>query len=112
MIEKLRSALNNFVKNESVILTQDAHEGTISGLIVKYLTESFDDFQYDIDTQYNKRILDNILISKQAHFLIHKLPLDKWPKNWDDNQQYINKEILSDIIFHDQQSSNQNYLII
>jgi hypothetical protein len=112
MVDQLKLALKNFVDHESELLIQDAHEGSITGLLIEYLAESFDDFDYSIDTQYNKRILDNELINKEADFLISTLPLDKWPKTWEKNQEYIKKEILPDIIFHDRQSSNHNYLII
>ena len=112
MVDQLKSALKNFVDHESELLIQDAHEGSITGLLIEYLAESFDDFDYSIDTQYNKRILDNELINKEADFFISTLPLDKWPKTWENNQEYIKKEILPDIIFHDRQSSNHNYLII
>ena len=54
MIDRLKQALNNFIESESQLLIQDAHEGSITGQFVEYLAESFDDFDYDIDTQYNK----------------------------------------------------------
>jgi hypothetical protein len=112
MVDQLRKALKDFVDNESDLLVQDSHEGAITGQLIEYLAESFDDFDYSIDTQYNKRILDNELINKEADFLISSLPIDKWPKTWNENQEYTKKEILPDIIFHDRQSSNHNFIII
>lgn len=112
MTARLQNALNNFVNNESDLLIQDSHEASITGLLVEYLAESFDDFDYDIDTQYNKRILENEIVNKQMEFLITNLPLHKWPKTWDNNQEYTKKELLPDIIFHDRGSGNHNYLVI
>jgi len=112
MIEKLRYAIDSFVEHENELLIQDSHEASITGCLVHYLAKTFNDFEYDIDTQYNKRILDNQIVSKQMEFLIYKLPLHKWPRNWDNNQETMKKELLPDIIFHNRKSSDQNFLVI
>lgn len=112
MINHLRTALNDFVVKESELLKQDSHVGSITGHLIKYLENSFSNFKFSIDTQYNKRVLDNVLINKEADFLINSLPLNKWPLTWENGQQYIKREILPDIIFHDQQSRDHNYIII
>lgn len=108
----IKSALDKFISEQFELLIQDAHEGAITGLMIEYLAEAFDDYEFSIDTQYNKKILDNQLIKKEAEFLIDSLPLKKWPKTWDKDQEFVKREILPDIIFHDRSSSNHNFLII
>ena len=112
MIDKLRQALINLNKEDQELLLQDVHEASITGRLVEHLAYTFSDFDYYIDTQYNKRILDNEVVKKQMDILFEKLPADRWPITWDKNQKTVRKELLPDIIFHDRQSQNHNFLVI
>ncbi|MEP1034407.1 hypothetical protein [Ekhidna sp.] len=111
-IKRIKSAVDSFILEDSELLEQDAHEASITGHLMEHLAVEFDDFEYNIDTQYNKMILENVLIKKEAEFLISSLPLNKWPENWEDDQERALKAILPDIIFHDRASSNENFIII
>ncbi len=112
LIPRIKSILNKFAVEQEVLIRQDVHEEAITGSLLEYLRAEFSDLEFDIDTQYNKRILENELINKQAEFLIEQLPLSHWPINWDDHQKNIRKEILPDFIFHSRTSPNSNFLII
>jgi predicted nucleotidyltransferase len=112
LIPRIKSVLTKFAIEQEVLLLQDVHEEAITGSLLGYLEDEFSDLDFDIDTQYNRRVLENELINKQAEFLIEKLPLEQWPMNWDDNQKSIKKSILPDFIFHDRNGSNSNFLII
>lgn len=112
LIPRIKTVLTKFAIEQEVLLMQDVHEEAITGRLLGYLEEEFSDLNFDIDTQYNKRILDNELINKQAEFLFEKLPLKQWPINWEENQKSIKKDILPDFIFHNRKNPNSNFLII
>ncbi|SHH63880.1 hypothetical protein SAMN04488109_4765 [Chryseolinea serpens] len=112
MLKELRLALIAFSDIERDLLIQDAHEESISTKLVTYLGRSFPDFPYSIDSQYNKRILDNQLVKKQAEFLLESLPRFKWPKNFIDGHGAVSREILPDIIFHDRNSFHHNFIMM
>ena len=95
LIPRIKNTLNKFAIEQDVILKQDVHEEALSGILLGYFREEFADLEFDIDTQYNKRILYNELILKEAEFLIHKLPLKYWPINWEDGQKNIRQDILN-----------------
>jgi hypothetical protein len=112
LILRIKSVLDNFIIAEKELLVQDSHEEAITGSLLGFLRQEFTDLEFDIDTQYNRRILDNELMVKTAEFLIYKLPLNKWPAYWEGGQKSIKKEILPDFIFHKRQNSENNFLII
>lgn len=112
LILRIKTALNKFAVEQDVIIRQDAHEEALTGLLLGYFRNEFSDLDFDIDTQYNKRILENELVNKQAEFLIANLPLKEWPLNWENGQKNIRKEILPDFIFHNRESANHNFLIV
>lgn len=112
LIPRIKSLLNKFAIEQEILLRQDVHEEALSGSLLEYLKKEFADLDFHIDTQYNKRILDDEIINKQSEFLIAKLPVKHRPSSWDENQKNIKKEILPDFIFHDRTSPNSNFLII
>lgn len=112
LIARIKTTLNKFVIEQEELITQDAHEEALTGQLLGYFREEFADLDFDIDTQYNKRILNNELINKQAEFLIERLPLEYWPGNWEEGQRSIKINILPDFIFHDRTGPNSNFLII
>ena len=69
LLERIINATKKFISEQKTLLDQDAHEESISGLYVNYLKTEFKDFSYDIDTQYNKRIIDNEVVEKYSNFL-------------------------------------------
>ncbi len=112
LINRLKSALNAFVIEHETLVKQDVHEEAMTAVLLHYFEQTFSDLSLNIDTNYNKRILDNEMINKQSEFLIEKLPLAQWPKNWENGQIHIKKEILPDFIFHNRSNANENFLII
>lgn len=112
LINRLKNALQQFLLNEKALLIQDAHEETISTSLISHLKQEFSDFQYAIDGQYDKRIINSELYRKHIDVLVDRLPKSKIPKNLLEGQKIIKKKILPDIIFHDRDSSNHNFLVI
>lgn len=112
LLERIINATNKFISEQKTLLVQDAHEESISGSYVNYLKTEFRDFPYDIDTQYNKRIIDDEVVKKHSHFLIGNLPKSMRPSNIRSGQTIIMKDFMPDIIFHDRVSADYNFLII
>ena len=111
-IDRLISAINLLISEDMELLKQDVHESSISGMMIEHLANSFDEFDYDIDTQYNKMILDNKLVRKQAEFLVSELPQSKQKKTGVDTSESALRNILPDIIFHNRNSNTQNFMVI
>lgn len=112
LVRRLHKALEEFLTSEKELLIQDAHEEAISTSLIPYLKREFSDFPFVIDGQYDKRIIDSELYKKHTEFLIERLPKSKVPKRLLKGQATLKKEILPDIIFHDRNSSNHNFLVI
>lgn len=112
LLERIINATKKFISEEKTLLDQDAHEESISGLYVNYLKTEFKDFPYDIDTQYNKRIIDNKVVEKYSNFLASSLPNSMRDKSIKSDQTRVDKKFMPDIIFHDRESANHNFLMI
>jgi len=112
LVKRLERALSSFLGKESELILQDAHEESISCALIPYLREEFNDWPYHIDSQYDKRIVKNELIKKQVRFLVRDLPKSKIPQDVPHDSETVVKTVLPDIIFHDRQSPNHNFLVI
>lgn len=111
-LERIINATKKFISEEKTLLEQDAHEESISGSYVNYLKTEFKDSTYDIDTQYNKRIIDNEVVEKYSKFLVSSLPNSMRGKNLKSDQTIVDKKLMPDIIFHNRESANHNFLMI
>lgn len=111
LVPRLHNCFGKFVSNETELLKQNAHEEAITSCLLRYLTEEFSDFPYHIDSQYDRRIVNNKIIKKHIEILENELPefLDDEIKVKDGR---LRKEILPDIIFHDRNSFGHNFLVI
>lgn len=112
LIERLKRALSQFIAKEIELIRQDAHEEAISCAFIPYLREEFKDWPFHIDSQYNKRIVNDELIKKQVKFLLRHLPKSKIPQNVPHDSETVVKSILADVIFHDRESPSHNLLVI
>jgi len=110
MTDRLKNALTVFTTKCEVLLRQDPHEDAITDEFKTFLKSEFKEWEYSISHNYDKRIVNNELVKKQTQFLIERLP--KLPANIDPNSPTIIKEILPDLIFHDLESSDHNFMII
>ncbi|MFA7421124.1 MAG: hypothetical protein WCZ90_15690 [Melioribacteraceae bacterium] len=68
------TALNNFIENESYLLLNNVHEGTIAAQFAKYLSNESNripNFRWDIDCEYNKNIdLPKELFINGSHVIV------------------------------------------
>ncbi|MBS1509384.1 MAG: hypothetical protein JST86_00970 [Bacteroidetes bacterium] len=112
LIERLCGSIADFTASNPKILIQDAHEDAISVELIGYFKKHFPDFPYDINFNYDKRVVNNILVKKRTMFFLDELPASKIPKGIDLNDPLVMKEILPDIIFHDLNSQDHNFLIV
>lgn len=65
----LMRTLREFVNSERILLKQDPREESISTSLLPYLKKYFDFWRFDIDHQYDKRILEGGLAKKTIKFL-------------------------------------------
>lgn len=112
LIARLRATMEDFFKNEADLISQNPHEDSLTGHLLGCIMNHFSGLNLNIDTQYNKRILENEVVNKQTQFLIDTLPIKKWPQTWENGQLNINKEILPDIIIHQRINGENNFLAI
>jgi hypothetical protein len=112
LIARIKLATLEFIENDEILLQQDVHEEAISAKYLPYIEKYFADLELSIDSQYNRRFIEDELVRKQAEFLINTLPVKYWPKSWSKGQERVVKEILPDIIIHDRRNSGNNFLII
>ncbi|UTA67562.1 hypothetical protein [Emticicia sp. 21SJ11W-3] len=112
LLTNIKNALNQFIIDHKSLIIQDVHEEALTSELLHYFKKEFQDLNLDINSNYNKRILGNSVINKEVDFLIEKLPIQYWPRNWENGQTHIKKEILPDFIFHNHASSQSNYLIV
>ncbi len=110
--QTMSKSIKSFLADEADLLKQDAKEESITTQLKKYLEKEFTDWDWKIDHQYDKRIIDNKVVQKRTEFARDSLPKDKIPKTIPPNSQIINKLIVPDIIFHDRQSNKHNFLVI
>ncbi|ALL06336.1 hypothetical protein AQ505_13000 [Pedobacter sp. PACM 27299] len=112
LIERLNIALGEFCREEPDLFLQDAHEEAISTAFIKYLTNIFEHLNLNIDGQWDKRMIDNVVQKKQTDFLITQLPISKRNSGEIIDDETIRKEVLPDIILHRRQDCNHNFLAI
>ena len=73
----------------------------------------FSDWEWDIDHLWDDRIKDNKIVQKRTMFAKNNLPKDKIPQKYKDAPvEEIEKSIVPDIIFHDRNSDNHNFIVI
>ena len=110
--QRVNESIKNFLADEADLLKQDAKEESITTQLNKYLEKEFTDWDWNIDHQYDKRIIENEVVQKRTMFARNSLPKNKIPKTISPDLEIINKLILPDIIFHDRHSDEHNFLVI
>lgn len=111
LIERLNVTIIDFVKDRKKLLRQDAHEDSYTDEFIAYLRKHFSDWPYDINHNYNKRVVNNAFVKKQTYFVLAALPPNKVPQDANIEDEKVLKGLLPDIIFHDLESSAHNFLI-
>ena len=110
--ERVTRSIENFLEIDAELLIQDAKEESITTQLKKYLENEFEDWPWNIDHQYDKRIIKNKVVQKRTLFAKDSLPKNKIPKSISQDSKIINKKIMPDIIFHDRHSDEHNLLVI
>lgn len=110
--QRMSKSIESFLADEADLLKQDAKEESITTQLKKYLEKEFSDWNWNIDHQYDKRIIENEVVQKRTAFARHSLPKKKIPKSIPKDLEVINKLIMPDIIFHDRHSNKHNFLVI
>ena len=116
-IQKLKEILTTtffeFSREEKIILEQDAHEESISCLLIKYIEKGFHEFPFNVNSQYDKRIVDDKVVKKKVSILTERIPKSILSKKvLAENPLIIDKLVRPDIILHDITSSDNNFLVI
>jgi len=110
--QRVIRSIDNFLAKEVDLLKQDAKEESITTHLTKYFEEEFTDWNWNIDHQYDKRVIENEVVQKRTMFAKGSLPKSKIPKTISPDSEVIDKLILPDIIFHDRSSNKHNLLVI
>ena len=109
---RIIKSINNFLAEDAELLKQNAKEEAITTHLTKYLRDEFADWDWNIDHQYDKRIIENDVVQKRTMFARSSIPNSKLPKTIPAESEMIDKFILPDIIFHDRCSNEHNFLVI
>jgi len=110
---RFKSAISIFLKDEKDLLIRGINEETITTELKTRLKNEFNDWEWNIDHLWDDRIKDNETFQKRTMFARKKLPIDKIPKKYRDVPvEEIEKVIVPDIIFHDRDSDNHNFIVI
>ena len=110
---RCESAINNFIQDEKGLLIRGVNEETITTELKNYLRNEFNDWEWSIDHLWDDRIKENQIVQKRTIFAQDRLPKDKIPKKYQDAPpDEIEKAIIPDIIFHDRDSHDHNFLVV
>ena len=109
---RIKIVMDRFVESCTDLLIQDVNEASITTELKAFFEEEFADWNWDINHQYDKRIIENEVVQKRIDFTRKSLPESKIPKSIPSDIENINKLIIPDIIFHDKHSQDHNFLII
>jgi hypothetical protein len=112
LVETLLGSVTDFTQTHPKLLLQNIHEDVIATELKSFLEKHFHAFPYEISFNWDQRIINNIQVKKRTIFALHQLPEAKIPKNIDLNDPVVLKEMLPDLIFHDPDSHENNFLII
>jgi hypothetical protein len=110
--ERMRNAIQAFIEKDVDLLRQDAKEEAITTQLKYHLENEFKDWKWHIDHQYDRRVIESQVVQKRTNFVRNSLPKDKIPKGNPPELEIINKQILPDIIFHDRNSNQHNFIVI
>jgi hypothetical protein len=110
--QRMSKSIESFLAEQADLLKQDAKEESITTHLEKYLEKEFLDWDWNIDHQYDKRIIKNEVVQKRTLFATRSLPKKKIPKSISQDLKIIDKLIMPDIIFHDRHSNKHNFLVI
>jgi len=112
IITKLFEAIKEFTSDHAELLKQDAHEEALNTHFLKYIEKYFAALELDVDSQYDRRFVEDVLVKKTANFIISQLPKKYIPKDLDPENLVTTKEIYPDLIVHDRKSSLRNFLAV
>ncbi|MFT3909728.1 MAG: hypothetical protein QM737_09915 [Ferruginibacter sp.] len=112
LIMRLGRSISEFCKKKCSLLQEDVHEDNLSVELRDYLKQEFNDWPYSISFNHDKRVLNNAYVKKHTYFFRDELPKSIRDRYADIEDPLVMKEILPDIIFHDENSSKHNFLII
>jgi hypothetical protein len=110
--QRIKKSADSFVTECDDLLMQDPNETSITTELKNYLEKEFTDWDWDINHQYDKRIIENEVVQKRINFARESLPKNKIPMSIPLDSEIINKLIIPDIIFHDKHSQDHNFLVI